>query len=323
MRLTARRTQAYAWLLLNTVAFGATIPIVKWGLGDTSPFRYLMYRFMIAVVIAVPILWYYRKSIMKYPRAILKCVGVEIVGCIALGILYFGLNLTTSLEANLILTTGPVFITIGGLLYLHEKVTKREWFGLGLATSMTLVLTWLPSLAISAAAVMASGNLVGNMMILFHNVINVIYAIAAKKTYHKLPKMMAPAIGAFVGIVAFSFLAFWESQFEVTSFVSVVSQELHNPVIWFIAGFSAIITTYVGLTSYLKGQDLIEVSEASLFVYLQPAVYIPLSFFLLGETLMPIQMLCFVFVMVGVLLAEWKPRRAVPKPRRLASARSR
>ena len=76
----------------------------------------------------------------------------------------------------------------------------------------------------------------------------------------------------------------------------------------------ALFGSIIALTFYIKGQDLIEASEASLFIYLTGVFAIPVSFLLLKESVTWPQILAMVIIFLGVFLGESRPRRlAKPK----------
>jgi drug/metabolite transporter (DMT)-like permease len=64
----------------------------------------------------------------------------------------------------------------------------------------------------------------------------------------------------------------------------------------------------IGLTAYFAGQARMEASEAGLFTYLQPLVYIPLAWFWLGERATWPMLVAVLCVIAGVGAAEL-PRR--------------
>lgn len=313
MTLTARRLHAYGWLLLNTVVFGATIPIVKWGLGDTTPFRFLFYRFAIGLLLSIPLLFYFRDCLHKKGKLILQVIAIEFIGTtLTLGALYLGLARTTAIEASLIASTGPIFLTFGALIFLKEKVTSREWFGLSIAAVMTVVLTVLPS--ILSGQRVGFANLEGNAFVFLQNIFSMVYFLLVKRYYHKIPAVCFTCMSVGVGFVTFFALSFFQSG-SVSAFSQAISQDLSHSSVWLIAIFAAVFTTFVGMTTFTKGQEMIEASEASLFAYLQPLVYIPLSLILLGEHIHPAQLLSFGAVLIGVLIAEWQPRKRSVKKR--------
>ena len=66
----------------------------------------------------------------------------------------------------------------------------------------------------------------------------------------------------------------------------------------------AIFGSIIGFTAYLKGQEGIEASEATLFTYLQPLIYIPMGILLLHENVSLIQIISLMIILIGVLIAE-------------------
>src|SRR5690554_5472870 len=133
------RWQSIALLLLNTVLWGAALPVVKPALSHTTPFQYLLYRFIFAALFSLPILIFYLWKKRKLWKHIPTIIGLELIGTtLALGFLYEGLARTSSLEASMIATTTPLFTTLGGILYLKEKEERHEWVGLAIALCGTV-----------------------------------------------------------------------------------------------------------------------------------------------------------------------------------------
>ena len=53
------RNVAYILLLLNTILWGAALIVVKPAYEVTTPFRFLLYRYSLAVVLSLPLLVFY------------------------------------------------------------------------------------------------------------------------------------------------------------------------------------------------------------------------------------------------------------------------
>ena len=79
-------------------------------------------------------------------------------------------------------------------------------------------------------------------------------------------------------------------------------------MVWGVVIYGAIFGSIIGLTTYIKGQDGIEASEASLFTYLQPAIYIPLGYFLLQESASLLQIFSLLIIIFGVYIASRKKK---------------
>jgi len=71
----------------------------------------------------------------------------------------------------------------------------------------------------------------------------------------------------------------------------------------------------VALTFYIKGQEMIEISEASIFGYLQPVITIPLGVLWLNENLNIFQIMGITLIAGGVIVASVRERRRRRKRR--------
>lgn len=309
-RLSATRWRSYLLLGINTLVWGAAFIVVKPAFAVTTPFRFLFYRYLIASLAILPtlvILWpkfKQRVAVKKRFNKVRQIIALEILGNgIALAVLYLGLNLTSSLEANLIATTVPIFVTLGGLLFLKEKVEKHEFKGLIIAFVGTIFLTFIPFFGLNSQ--FARLSIWGNLLIILHNIANIFYFPLAKKAYQGLPKLFVGGVSFLVSVTFFALLSAWELHFPGLSFlVQTAKNELTQMVVLWPAFYMAIFGSIIGLTVYIKGQEGIEASEASWFWYLQPLVYIPLGMLVLREQISFVQILALAIILIGVYLAE-------------------
>lgn len=302
MTQKAKRLQAYFFLLLNTLVWGAFIPIVKLGFNDSeiTPFRFLFYRFVLAGLLITPFIWQQLKKVKNKWRILL----IEVVQTsIGLSFLYLGLRETTALETGFITTSLPLFIIVGGIVFLREKQDKKEWLGLILAIIGTLIITLEPLWQGNDGF---GGSLSGNLLILGYNVSTAAYFLLAKKYYQRLPKLLISGLSFYVGALTFAIFSLLELGGNPSSLITAISIDLDSYLVWGVIAYAAILGSIVGLTAYIKGQDGIEASEASLFTYLQPVIYIPLGFWLLGEAASIGQFFALAIIILGVYIAGKK-----------------
>lgn len=88
-----------------------------------------------------------------------------------------------------------------------------------------------------------------------------------------------------------------------TMWQSIVA-DLSMIQVWLPVVFLAIFGSIVGLTAYLRGQAGIEASEAVMFRYLEPLVYIPLNVAIFSNLISPTQLLFLLLIMTGVYIGE-------------------
>ncbi|OGV95641.1 hypothetical protein A2W24_07130 [Microgenomates group bacterium RBG_16_45_19] len=296
--MTQKRRLAYLALLGNVVIWGAALPIVKPALEIITPYYFLLLRYLVAAVFMLPLLFFVWP---KHALASLKLIiPIEIVQIIlSLGFLYAGLARTPALTASLIASTAPIFVTLGGLFFLKEREEKREWFGLSLSIFGTLILL-LSSTTVDHTL---SHNSLGIFFLLLYQLANMTYLLLAKKHYHHQNKLFVTAISCLVGLVGFSLLAPLLGPTPSMAYL-FASPEVIRAVL-----YMGILGSPVALALLLYGQAKIEVSEATLFTYLQPLIYIPLSIIWLGDRFYPAQLLGLLLIVLGVILAESRRRQ--------------
>lgn len=296
------RKFAYLALLGNTIFWGAAFTIVKAALGHTTPFRYLLYRYILAAFFSLPILFYYLPKIKDKLKSLLIITALELIGLtLSLGLLYEGLSRTSSIEANLLVAATPIFTIIGGIIFLKEKEEKHEAIGLVLAFMGTILLTLIPF--INAGNPDFQFSTTGSALIVAQNITTAVYFILIKKYYKPYPKFYVTSVSFYVGIISFLILATLEAGGFTTLRESIAGDLGHGSVI-FASFYMAIFGSIIGLTLYIIGQSKIEVSEASLFYYLQPAIYIPLGMVWLDEKVNPVQLGALVLIIAGVYVAS-------------------
>lgn len=297
------------FLLTNVLVWGAALPISKFAVEVTTPFLFLFYRFVIAGVLSLPILvWYWRKRHPKW-SSLLEMTILEIIGVsVALGVLYTGLQYTTSLESSLLTSTLPLFITFGALLFLKEVEEKYEWIGLGLALLGTLLLAIEPLL--TGRHLEPHFSPLGNGLVLLHNLAASSYFLLAKRRYQHTPKLFISSFSFWVGVVTFGLIALAQFGGDGWALWQQVRFDLSQPTVLWPAVYMGVFGSIIGLTAYIAGQNLIEASEASMFSYLQPLVYIPLAWVLHGEEMSSMMLVAVIVIGAGVITAEtrWCPR---------------
>ena len=295
--MSKNRRGAYLALLYNALVWGAAFPIIKPALSIISPTQYLYLRFLVAGILSLPMfIWWYHKVRPTMKKLSLYLV-MELVGSVLpLLILYEGLERTAALDASLIGATGPIFVVLGGVIFLHERQEKREWQGLALSMLGSLILVAEPLILGTHTDTPSSSY--GNILILLYNVVWAVYAVLAKKIYKTHPPLYFGAITylatALVYGVMLSFSQSLPSIYLLTSNISVAL-----PVL-----YMATLGSIVANICYLYAASRIEVSEANLFTYLNGVVAIPAAYFLLGERPSWLTLIAVLIIAYGVIRAE-------------------
>ena len=297
--MSKSRRLAYAALLYNAVIWGAAFPIVKPAFEYLSPLQFLFFRYLTSGILALPI--FIAFYIKKHPKIsnIIKPTLLELAGlAIPILILYEGMSRTSALEASLIGSTGPLFVILGGIVFLRERESKREWQGLALSFLGSALLILEP---LWNGHGFVGSSLTGNVLILTHNIIWAFYAVFAKQYYKKKPPL---ALGSlyYLGTAAIYFIIL-STQNLLPNFELLTNTYVLYPIL-----YMAIFGGIIGNIFYLYAASRIEVSEANLFTYLNGIFAIPAAFLLLGETPSLTTLFAIVVIAYGVYRAELKPK---------------
>lgn len=303
--MSTRRIHAYIQLIIVAAIWGIAGPVIKYTLGYFTPFVFLLYRFAMMSVILVPIAILTKQ---RLPKSI-KTLGVLFLAglfasTINLGLLFYGIKFTTILDQSIISATAPVMVIIASTLFLHDRVTKKEWFGASIAFFGTLFVVIQPLLeSIKTYQI----NILGNVLVLVSNLAWVATIIFSKVALRdKVSPMMITTTTFFIGLVTIIPAALK----EVGGIEQIMVQVKSSPISGHLGvAYMALISGALAYYLYQNGQKSIEASEATLFSYLQAVFAIPLAIIWLKETITIPYIVGSVIVALGVFIAEYKKRQ--------------
>ncbi|EKD79751.1 MAG: hypothetical protein ACD_40C00323G0003 [uncultured bacterium] len=301
--MTITRRLAYSALIYNAIIWGAAFPLIKPAFEFITPTQYLYFRFLVAGCFGLPIFIYYflkKRPTLSYT---LRLLAIELLGLpLPLILLYTGLDKTSALDASLIGATGPIFVVLGGIWYLGERQTNKEWQGLALSLFGSLILVIEPLL--HSTNLDTPSSTTGNLYIVGYNLLYAVYAIIAKKFYRTSPQLYFGPLLYLITATIYAFMLSTQNQLPDFQLLTTNYQVL-LPVL-----YMAIPGGILAFALYLWAQSKIEVSEANLFTYLNGVVAIPVAFFLLGEKPSWLTLLAIIIISYGVLRAELRYTRA-------------
>ena len=295
------RQKAYSALLLNAIIWGCAFPIVKPVFNYLSPLQFLYFRFLLAGLISLPIFLVYYFKIYPKLSYLIKVLILEVLGtALPLLILYEGLSRTSALEASLIGATGPIFVVLGGIWFLHERESKREWQGLALSLLGSLILVIAP---VFTQGLDTPVSTMGNLYVLGYNLLYAIYAITAKKFYKTRPPLYLGSLTYLFTALIYGLIL--SSQGMLPSFENL---RIWDWRILFPVLYMAIPGGILAFALYLYAASKIEVSEANLFTYLNGGVAIPAAYLLLGEIPTIPTLAAILIIAYGVIRAETRTK---------------
>jgi len=276
-------------IIINTIIWSASAPILKWSIGDAPPFAFAFYRFLFATLILFP---FVIKSLRIKYEDILKIFVLSLVGITAhISFYYLGLALAPSINVPIITSSTPLFLIIGALLFLHEKPKKKVIIGTVISMFGVMIIILRPLLDHAAV-----GSILGNFYHVLGVVSFVIYTLLLKKYKLHYP---------------FSTLLFWMFLFGTLVFFPLYLAEMQSIPFFHLnlhgilgISYGSIFSSLIGYYLYNYAATYLKANEIGIFSYSEPIITALVAIPLLGEQITFIYLLGSLFVFMGIIIAE-------------------
>jgi len=261
-----------------------------------GPSGFIFYRVFGATIL----FWIVHRFISKekiqredYPRFIQAALfGV------AMNQLFFfnGLNLTSPLNASVIMTSNPVLVLLASAVILKERITPFKIAGISLGLIGSLMLIILPVILGLGQIEWKSGNPLGDGMILINALSYGIYLVTVKPLMAKYEAMT-------VIKWVFTFGCVMVFPFGYDQALAVDWAAMPTDVLF---GVAYVIICVTFLVYFLNVYAMKSVSPAvvSAYIYLQPVLASSMSIFLGMEKLHWIKVLSAALIFSGVYVVS-------------------
>lgn len=270
-----------------------------------EPSGFIFYRVLGATVL----FWLVHRFISKekiaredYPRFIQAALfGV------ALNQLFFfnGLNITSPLNASVIMTSNPVLVLLASAVILRERITGYKIAGISLGLAGSLMLILLPVLLGFSEIEWRAGDPLGDAMILINAISYGIYLVTVKPLMAKYePMTVIKWVFTFGLVMVFPF--------GYDQALAVDWANMPTDIFWGVV-YVIICVTFLVYFLNVYAMKTVSPSVVSAYIYLQPVLAGTLSIALEMEKLHWIKLLSAAMIFSGVYLVSFK------KPKTIAS----
>jgi drug/metabolite transporter (DMT)-like permease len=227
-------------------------------------------------------------------RDLFKLALCAVFGVAINQILFFeGLNLSTPINASIIITVIPVLILIFAHYILKERISALKVTGiiLGAAGALIIILS-------AGNGDFKSGTMLGNFLIFINALSWALYLVLIKPLMEKYDSFTVMKWVFFFGLIII--FPFTFHSFASTSFTRI---PLH---IWMSISFVIFGATIVAY--YLNNYSLKTVSPSvnGIYIYLQPLIASVVAILLGKDELNPVKIIAAIFIMTGVYLVTKK-----------------
>ena len=276
-------------LIIANIIWGAAFPIFKWSLEDIGPFTFSFFRLFVGGLVLFPFVIHRLKIAREdVPYLItLSLVGVTL----PITLLFFGLQLTASINAPIILSSGPVVLLLFSMLFLKEKIKQKVIFGTFISLTGVLMIIFQPLLQSGF-----SGSILGNGLLVITMLGAVIHTVMMKKILNKYHPLT---------------ITFWYFVIAGTPLIPFVLLEQPHGLLANIGErgilgilYGVFIASALGHGLFSYGLKRIHASETGIFSYIDPLATILVAIPLLNEEISLPYIVGSLLVFLGIFIAE-------------------
>ncbi len=219
---------------------------------------------------------------------------------VAINQLFFfeGLNLTTPINAAIIMTISPVLVIIISAIIIKEKITVRKIIGifLGLIGACILILN-------SGDISFENDFFTGNILVLINATSYAIYLVLVKtlmKRYNPITVMFYVFIFGLIFVLPFGIDEI--QKIDLTNF---------NEEIYLKVGFVVICTTFIAYMFNAFALKSLNPSVVSVYIYLQPLLASLIAIALNSDSLSLVKILSAIFIFSAVFLVSIPSKKLI------------
>ncbi len=286
-----REMFAYISLFFCMITYGASFFAMKVGLQEYSPATLMMFRMIIASCAFAP----FMTTVYRNIKIRKQDIGLLALMTLCEPCLYFlfesnALNLTTASQAGVVCSMLPLFITLGAIIVLREKVPLAAFGGFVIAIIGSVILS-----CDSTATEIAPKPLLGNALEFLAVMMTTVSIITTKYLMDKYPPFFLAGFQTISGAVFFTILNL------------VQGHDFHLAI-----NVTLFIIIYLGIVTvsdyalYNFAMCTLSASKASAFLYLQPVFAIFFGVVFLNEYLTTLQVFAVILIFTGLILSQKK-----------------
>jgi drug/metabolite transporter (DMT)-like permease len=292
-----QHVKSHLALLGTNVIYGLNYVIAKGIMPDYMMPRAIIFLRVSTTVLVFWILHFITPKIKVDRRDLVKLAICAVFGVAFNQILFFeGLNLSTPINASIIITVIPVVILVFSHFMLKERITSIKVLGimLGAAGALIVILS-------SGSGEFGSGTMLGDFMIFVNSVSWALYLVLIKPLMEKYDSItIMKWIFTFGLIIIFPFTF---TSFTGSTFTSIPFN------IWMSISFVVFGATIIAY--FLNNYSLRTVSANvnGIYIYLQPLVASIVSILYGKDHLTVIKTIAAVLIMAGVYFVTRQTNR--------------
>lgn len=271
--LEKRRALGFGACALASSLWGCGFFFGKIALAEMSFAHMVLYRFLFAIVVLLPLLVMHRPGLSRREWGLLLAasfLGVPLQFLIQ----FYALSITTVSHASLMVGTMPVILAVGAAVFAHERMDWVGWAALAGSTSGAALI------ALGGGAHAKGGaTLAGDALVVVSLMIALFWILLNKKLMERHSHVVVTAYGLALGTAMLMIWVPVRYGFPPVTGVSVKA--------WLALGASGVLCTATTTLLWNWGMTQVPASQAGVLLNMEPLIGSLLGVLVLGERLGP------------------------------------
>lgn len=291
--------KAHISLLIANLIYALNFTIAK----DVMPNFILPSAFILLRVMGALFLFSFSYFIFFFQKIELKDIlRFAICGLfgVAINQLFFfeGLNLTTPINAAIVMTTNPILVMLLSFIIVKEAISFRKILGitLGFIGASTLILS-------DGAIDLSSNNSTGNLFVFINATSYGLYLVIVKpllNKYHPLTVLFYVFAFGLLFVLPFGFDDLTNVKWRT------IPVNIYLEII-----FVVVCTTFIAYLLNSSALKTLTASTVSIYIYLQPILASLFAIFLCADFLDEKKIIASVLIFSGVYLVSIRPSESM------------
>lgn len=290
--------RAHLALLAVAFIYGANYSIAKIAMNDgyLRPFGFIALRGLVGFIL----FWTIQTLLVreKIDRRDLPRLALCGLFGIAMNQLFFfaGLNLTTPINASLIMTTTPILVLVASSFLLSEKITFRKVTGIIIGATGAVLL-----IAYGKRIHLGGQGILGDLMIMVNASSFGIYLVISKplmKKYHPITVVKWAFAFGLLMILPFGLPPLLQTQWAT-----------FTPDVWLSVVYVLVCTTFFAYLLNAYALKIVQASVVSIYIYLQPLIATAIALTIGADHLDGIKAVAGSLIFFGVYLVSFRKKQ--------------
>ncbi|WP_245436407.1 DMT family transporter [Mesorhizobium tamadayense] len=266
----------------------------KLAVGHVSPMTLVFLRWVLAVLIMLPVGWRaFREDWPELRRHWLLIAGLGACGFTIFNVIFYtALNYTTAINVSIEQAAIPIVIILANFALFRLHVHRLQIVGVALTVVGVALTASHGDLSQLLKLDLNFGDAIMLVAVLCYSLYSV--GLRLKPAIRRQSLMLAPSLAALLTSLPFFV---WE-----VAAGRVIVPDARG---WAVAFYTALGASVVSQIFYIRGNELIGANRAGLFINLVPIFGTLLSVLIVGEQFQFYQGLALALVLGGIALAEY------------------